>query len=208
MKKSLAVFDIDGTLRQIFDPWMMLHHYFNTEEEGGKIYSNWREGKITYQEMCDQDAALWKGKSKEEMIKPLVNNPVRKGAKEVIQFYKDRGYVCVGISTGLSFLNDITAEELGLDKVYSNEIVFEDNVCTGKCIIHVEEFHKDKILDKVVKEFSITGDIVAFGDGEADVELFKNAAQSVAVFPRKPFIKEAADFCIEEEPIDQILAFL
>jgi phosphoserine phosphatase len=34
---SIAIFDIDGTLRKTIDPWMLLHNYLGTDTRGSKI---------------------------------------------------------------------------------------------------------------------------------------------------------------------------
>ncbi|PWJ39279.1 HAD family hydrolase [Sediminitomix flava] len=205
MNKHIAVFDIDGTLRQVVDPWMLLHNHLNTAEKGAEIYKAWAANEISYDRMCELDVALWKGISKEKMLEALATNPIRKGAKELVSWFKERGITCIGISTGLSFLNEITAKELGLDEVYSNEVLFENGICTGQMNIHVREESKDETLVNALKKHQIDGDVFAFGDGPADVKLFLNADFSVAVFPRNEKIAECADIVVAEEPLHTVL---
>jgi phosphoserine phosphatase len=112
----------------------------------------------------------------------------------------------VGISTGLEFLNSITAQELRLDEVISNEVLFKDGVCTGEVIINVEEDSKAQVLKTVLKKYNIkNGNIITFGDGLADVKMFKLSTFSVAIFPKKEEVRESADFIVENEPIDQVI---
>lgn len=192
MVKSLAVFDIDGTIREIVDPWMMLHNYYNTQEAGGIIYNDWVNGKITYHEMCEKDAFLWKDKSKNDMLVPLASNNIREGVSEMIQYLKKQKFLCIGISTGLSFYNEVTVNEVGLDYVISNDIIFEDQKCTGEVIVNVEEYKKDIILNNVLQKERINGRIISFGDGKSDIDLFKNSHLSFAVHSKYDEVKKAA----------------
>lgn len=207
--KAIAIFDIDGTLRKTRDPWMMLHKHLGTEVLGEKYYKAWVNNEISYNEMSKLDAALWKGISKDEMIKILDFNPIRKGSENLINWFKNKNIPCVGISTGLSFLNDITATHIGLDEVISNEILFEKGICTGEIIIKVQEDSKDKILMEVLKKYNAeNADIISFGDGIADIAMFKLSSYSVAIFPRDKNIARSANIVIDNEPIDEIINYL
>ncbi|MBD0399981.1 HAD family phosphatase [Flammeovirga sp. EKP202] len=207
--KTIAFFDIDGTLRTVVDPWMLLHNHLGTGEQGGKYYEAWREHKISYTEMTELDAALWKGVALDKMTAILQSNPIRKGAKALVHWLKKQGIPCIGISTGMSFLNAITAKELGLDEVISNEILFEDDVCTGEVLIHVEEDSKAQVVQSVLKRYATPFDnIISFGDGPADIAMFKLSTFSVATFPRTEEVSNHADLTIDKEPIDLLIEHL
>lgn len=206
-RNTIALFDIDGTLRQARDPWMLLHKEFATEKEGIKYYDDWVQGKISYQEMSELDTQCWKGISKSNMLAPLQKNPIRKGAKELIDWLSKKQIRCYGISTGISLFNDVTAKELGLQEVISNDIIFENDICTGKIKINVEEGGKATIL-KHIKENCKADRIISFGDGPADIDLFAHSQLSFAVFPKTERIAAAADYCISSEPINSIIPII
>ena len=147
-KIQLAVFDIDGTLRRVRDPWLFLHHYLGTYDTGKDYYRQWISGIISYSEMAMLDASLWGGVPKEKIMECLRNNPLRKGAKELIQWLRKKSITCVGISTGLSVFNEITKSEIGLDYIISNDLLFSKGFCQGKVLINVEEDNK---IDACVK---------------------------------------------------------
>jgi phosphoserine phosphatase len=50
--------------------------------------------------------------------------------------------------------------------------------------------------------------IVAVGDGENDVPLFKIANDSIAIFPTNEVVKCSAKHCVHEEPIDSAIHYL
>ena len=207
MENSIAVFDIDGTLRRVVDPWMMLHDHVGTEELGAKFYSKWLIGKISYRTMTRLGAMTWKGQTKANLLSCLESNPIRAGAHELVDWFKDRGIPCVGISTGLSFLNEVSKTELGLDAIVSNEIVFDNEICTGKVNINVTEESKGQLLAEIMVKYGIDR-VVSFGDGPGDIAMFEKSVFSVAVFPRSDRVKEAATVAIESEPINQVIEWL
>jgi phosphoserine phosphatase len=50
--------------------------------------------------------------------------------------------------------------------------------------------------------------IVAFGDGDADIPLLKTACLGIAICPSNKRVQEAAMFSIEEEPIDRAIELI
>ncbi|MFC1452180.1 HAD family hydrolase [Verrucomicrobiota bacterium] len=206
MKLDIAIFDVDGTLRSVADPWLHLHAHLGTAKEGEGFYARWKEGQISYAEMAALDASVWRGFTRKRMLSSLASNPLRDGAGQLIAWVKVQGVPCVGVSTGLSLFNDHTAHQLGLDEVVSNELVFSGETCTGEVIVNVEEDSKAEVVRRLLQRYEIDGGkIVAFGDSEADVPMFDLAAVSVAVFPRSPEVRRKADLVIESEPIDRVV---
>jgi len=208
-ENTIAIFDIDGTLRKTIDPWMLLHNHLGTAVQGEKYYKAWVNNEISYAEMTELDASLWEGIYKSEMLKVIDFNPIRKGSENLINWFRDKNIPCVGISTGVSFLNDITAKELGLNEVISNEILFNNGICSGEVIINVQEDSKAQILENVLKKYSVgLGKIISFGDGHADISMFKRSSYSIAIFPRTKEVSNNADFTVKSEPIDKVIPHL
>lgn len=204
-KNTIAIFDIDGTLRRTTDPWMLLHNHLGTEIEGNKYYKAWMNHEISYPEL----AMLWKGIHKNEMAKVMNQNPIRRGSKSLIHWFRNQNIPCIGISSGVSLLNEITAKELGLNEVISNELLFENGICTGQVKINVEENTKNKVLENVLKKYKIdSGNVISFGDGPADVAMFKLSTHSFAVFPKSETVSSSADYIIDAEPIDRAIEYL
>lgn len=201
----IAIFDIDGTLRRTTDPWMLLHNHLGIETENDKYYKAWMSHEISYPEL----AALWKGIHQNEMEKVMKQNPVRRGAENLIQWFKSKNIPCVGISSGVSLLNQITANQLGLDEVISNEILFENGICTGQVKINVEENTKQLVLERVLQKYHINqGTVISFGDGQADIAMFNMSAISFAIFPKSEMVSKNADYIINTEPIDCAINYL
>ncbi len=206
----LAVFDLDGTLRRVPDPWLHIHQALGTHVQGHEFYERWQRGTLTYPELCRMDASLWQGISRERLVAASVEaNPLRRGAAKLVGWFAARGIPCVGISTGLSLLHDLTAAETGLRAVFCNHLGFHDESCDGTVRVHVHEEAKMDALRHVLAEYQVTiSDTVVFGDGLADIPLLRGAGIGIAVCPRQPEVSEAADWTIDDEPIDTAIDVL
>ena len=205
----LAIFDIDGTLRRVRDPWIHLHNHLGVADLAKGFPGRWQRGEISYAEWAELDAALWRGYSREEIVEALALNPLRVGARTLVDWFHSRSIPCVGISSGLTIFNEITAEELNIKEIISNELQFAGNVCNGKLAIQVNEENKGQVMDKILQRYSTAEEqVVAFGDGTADIPLLTKAGFGVAICPANESVRYSADHVVGEEPIDKVLPFL
>ena len=202
----VAIFDIDGTLRTEPDSWLHLHQHLGILDHGEEFFRRWSAGEISYRQLAALDASLWQGIDRALMLQALDGNPVRPGACELVAWFRARGIRCIGISTGLSLFNDVTQQELGLDEVISNQLQFDDDVCTGAIVVNVEETTKADVLQDVCRRLdrNSTESAVVFGDGNADLPMFELARVSVAVFPRSADVASRADLVVEAECLEGI----
>jgi phosphoserine phosphatase len=202
----LAFFDLDGTIRRVRDPWVHLHEFLGVAEQARDLIPRWRRGEITYDEWARLDAALWRGVLRTKMMAALHENPVRRGARELVGWFTSKAIPCVGISTGLSIFHEHTARDLGMDRVICNELHFDGDVCTGEITINVREGSKGEIMDEVLGEYGVRAEeAVAFGDGKADIPLFSKAGLGIAICPVQDQVRESAHYVVEAEPIDGAL---
>ena len=206
---KLAIFDIDGTLRRVRDPWIHLHNHLGVADEAKDLPDLWKKGEITYEEWARLDASFWRGHKRENIIEALEANPFREGARELIGWFTYRSIPCVGISSGLSIFNEITARELGIKEIICNELHFDGEICSGEISIQVNEENKGRIMDDVLNRYSIKGEqVVAFGDGTADIPLLAKAGLGVAICPSNDRVLAGAEYVVGEEPIDQAMRFV
>jgi phosphoserine phosphatase len=203
---KLAIFDIDGTLRRIKDPWVHLHHHLGVAEQAAGFLDRWQHGEISYEEWAQLDAALWRGFPRRAIESALETYPFRDGARELVGWFTTRAIPCVGISTGLSIFNDITARELNFTEIISNDLKFDHGVCNGQISVRVREDNKATVMDEVLTRYRINPErVVAFGDGSADIPLLSRAGLGIAVFPSNERVRTSADAEINVEPIDQAI---
>ena len=205
----LALFDIDGTLRRVRDPWIHLHHHLGVAEQTKDLPARWQRGEITYEQWAQLDASFWRGSNRETIVAALRTNPFRDGARELINWFTLRAIPCVGISSGLSIFNEITAAELGIKEVISNELQFDGDICNGEISIQVNEENKGEIMDQILERY-LVGDeqVAAFGDGGADIPLLRKAGLGIAICPSNDKVRSSARHVVGDEPIDRALDFV
>jgi len=202
----LALFDLDGTIRRVRDPWVHLHEFLGVAEQARDLIPRWRRGEISYDEWARLDAALWRGVLRAKMVAALDKNPVRRGARELMGWFTSKAIPCVGISTGLSIFHEQTARDLGMDRVICNELHFDGDVCTGEITINVREESKAEIMDEVLAHYGVQAEeVVAFGDGKADIPLLSRAGLGIAICPTQDQVRQSAHYVVEAEPIDGAL---
>ena len=203
---KLAIFDIDGTLRRVRDPWIHLHHHLGVAEQAKDLPARWQRGEITYQQWAQLDASFWRGSTRETIVTALKTNPIRDGARELIDWFTSRAIPCVGISSGLSVFNEITAAELGIKEVISNELQFDGDICNGEISIQVNEENKGEIMDEILERYSVSDEqVAAFGDGTADIPLLRKAGLGIAICPSNDKVRSSARHVVGNEPIDRAI---
>ena len=202
----LAIFDIDGTLRRVRDPWIHLHHHLGVAEQAKDLPARWQRGELTYQQWAQFDASFWRGSTRETIVTALGTNPFRDGARELIDWFTSRAISCVGISSGLSIFNDITAAELGIKEVISNELQFDGDICNGEISIQVNEENKGEIMDEILERYAVRGEhVAAFGDGTADIPLLRKVGLGIAICPSNDKVRSRAGHVVGDEPIDRAI---
>ncbi len=206
---KLAIFDIDGTLRRVRDPWIHLHNHLGVADQAEDLPARWQRGEISYEEWARLDAACWRGHKIVNIVAALDTNPYRDGARELIGWFRSISVPCVGISSGLSVFNEITARELGIEKIISNELHFEGDKCNGGISIYVHERNKGKIMGEVLERYAVSEEqVVAFGDGRADIPMLRKAGLGFAIFPSNEDVRSSADYVVGSEPIDRAIPWI
>lgn len=201
---KLAVFDIDGTLRKERSCWRFMHSVFGFSKVASRYYLQYQKREISYKQLVDLDAALWRGISRHDIIATLTDNPLRDGAEDLVQSFRQNGYDLLAISTGLDVLNHLTCSVLGITNHISNHLNFdENNRCTGEVDIIVTDDSKDAALYAYVQNSSKHYDYVfAVGDSDADKSLFAASNKSLAIMPMNEEVEKAATYVIKNEPIN------
>lgn len=182
---KLIAFDLEGTLVKSVSGWVELHKRFGTWEKGREYAELFFSGKIDYVEWAELDASLWRGHTKDEIMEWVESVEYMEGARELIDFLRSRNFRIAILSSGLMCLAGKVAKELGVDYVFANELVFdEEGIITGKVKPHVDFRNKGAIL-RELKEKLKPGLTVAVGDGFNDIAMFKVADVSIAINPHE-----------------------
>lgn len=122
---KIVVFDMDGVLADIKSSWQFIHEAFGANnQENVKRYT---KKEITYEELMRRDIALW-GQVHINKIKEILSGaPLMRGATETLTVLKRAGLRTALISAGISVLADRLAALLGLDYVFANKVLTDQN---------------------------------------------------------------------------------
>jgi phosphoserine phosphatase len=205
----LAVFDLDGTLKEAFSPWRYLHVALGFEEQADEYRARFLSGEIDYVEWARLDAALWKGQPVAKVEAIFRSNAYRPGANELFRWLRRSMVPSAIVSTGLNVQVQQVAAELGVWRSVSNELVIEEGRLTGEAVIHVTEDSKGEVMARLRAEANAgPEECLAVGDGPADIQLFAQAGLSVAVCPRDDQVRRAADVVVEDGDLSVIISLL
>lgn len=198
MSLRLAIFDLDGTLKQAQDPYIYLHKKLGTWEAAQAFTGKGLGGQLDYEEWLRLDAWLWKGIERVTMEAAFQKNPYLPGAQETVQTLKRAGVYIAVVSTGLLLQAEQAQADLDLDRIIANELLFEHGIATGEARCHVREGTKGPIVAQLQAEFGAEpADCLIVGDGASDVDMFAYAHLGVAVNPSSEHVRLAADLVLE-----------
>lgn len=205
----LAVFDLDGTIKEASSPWMYLHHALGTEAQAEEYYQQFKRGEITYLDWARLDSAVWKGVPLARVQETFRQSVYRPGARELFEFLHGWNVPCAIVSTGLSVQAEQVAADLGVWRIVANELDVEDGLLTGTATVHVMEDTKGQIMSVLRREAGARPEeCLAVGDGSADIDLFAQAALAVAVCPRSDKVRQAAHHVIEDGDLSSIISLI
>jgi len=206
MPLRLAIFDLDGTLKQARDPYVYLHQRLGTWEVAQAFFAQGVAGQLPYSEWLRLDASLWKGISRAAMEAIFRDNPYLPGARETVGTLRRAGVRVAVISTGLNVHAELVQAELGLDWIIANELVFEDGYATGAARERVPEGGKGQIVELLQAELGVPpADCLAVGDGTSDAAMFARSWIGVAVNPSSDQVRLAAGLVLDSPDLRPLL---
>jgi phosphoserine phosphatase len=206
MLLRLAIFDLDGTLKQVRDPYVFLHKRLGTWEAAQAFSARGMAGELSYDDWLRLDVALWKGVSRTTMEEYFREDPYLPGARQTIRALKDGGVQIALISTGPSVHAEQVQDELGLDRVFANQILFEDGRATGQACTHVPEMGKALIVARLQDELGVApGECLAVGDSPSDIDMFRQVRLGIAVNPSSEEVREAAGLLLEGQDLRPLI---
>jgi len=202
----LAVFDLDGTLKQAASPWQYLHEHLGLWEQALVHRGLFQAGKIDAAQWARLDAALWAGAEIAMVERLFREDPYRPGARQVVAFLREQRVPTAIISSGLAVHARLVAQELGVDRVWAIELMVHDGRLTGEVVLSVTEDSKEGPMRAARAEFgALPQECLAVGDGPADVDLFAQAGLSVAVCPLSDRVRAAASVVLEDGDLYPII---
>ena len=204
----LIVFDMDSTLidAETIDE---LAKAAGVGDEVAEITRRAMNGEMDYGEALRKRVALLKGLSVERAIEAAEQIRYNPGAKELVDRVKSLGYTTAMISGGFTLSADRIGKGLGMNYVYSNELVVDGSVLTGEVRGPLTEHDsKMRVLIHIAEQEGVDHrKCIVIGDGANDIQLFKNAGCRIA-FNSKPVLQKYADVVVDGNDLHKVIPII
>ncbi|WP_100182300.1 phosphoserine phosphatase SerB [Candidatus Nitrosotenuis aquarius] len=201
----LAIFDVEGVL---FDAEYLpiLAEKINKQDEIWAITRKGIQGLINWEEGLRTRVEALKGLSYDTCKEVADELPIMTGAAETCRALKAAGWKIMAVSGGFTIMTDRLKEQLGLDYVYSNELIFKDGKLDGVKINVTSDKAKSARI-KIAEWRENKENIVVTVDGANDLTLFDICGLGVA-FRAQDIVKDKADKIIEEKNLTNLIPII
>jgi phosphoserine phosphatase len=185
MNIKLICFDLDQTLIT-HSSWKELGLALGISyKEDSKLYEEYKSGLVTYDEWNNKILNLYlkhNDANKEEITKILSNYSYNKGAREIIEYLKSRGYILVLISGSIDILVSMVAKDLGIKFSKANNSFIFDEKNRIKAIQSNGDDTSSKMaqLNDFCKMLKLDlKDCACIADGANDIEMFRQTKHGI-----------------------------
>lgn len=203
----LIIFDVEGVLLNAeYLPMLAQLIGPEKEKEIWDITKQGIRGEINWEEGLLRRVAALRGINLEKAQTIGETLQIMPGARELCSALKRAGWKMMAVSGGFTIITDRLKSELGLDKIFSNELIFRN----GKLLDVNISVTSDKAaaVRRTVNEWGIRREeTVAVIDGANDLRLLTVAGFTVGFCPVDK-VKEKADAVIEIRDLSLLLNLL
>jgi len=203
---KLAALDVEGTLTRDPTVWEIMHLKRGTWESVGLPYLNrFLAGEFDYDTFARMDVASWAGAPYDLLLEAAREVEYMPGAREFVRFLRDRGIVVCAISCGLDVLGRRLKDELGIEHAFANIPLRRNGRLSGELDIRVPYHGKGAVLSDFAGRMEVPLDsVLAVGDYEVDVPMFRLAGISVAFNTAEPSVIEEADYHVPGSDLGEV----
>jgi len=204
-KQLLAIFDVEGVLYD-GEYLPILAEKLNKEKEIWDITKKGIQGLINWEDGLKKRVDALKGLSIDVCQEVADELPIMHGAKEACKSLKNAGWKILAVSGGFTIMTDRLKQELGLDYVFSNELIFKDGVLDD-VKINVDSDKAKSAKIKIEEWEQNKEEIVVIVDGANDIKLFDICGLGIA-FRAQDIVKELATETLEEKDLSKIISII
>lgn len=198
----LAIFDVEGVLLDAeFLP--LLAEKINKQDEIWDITRKGIKGVINWEEGLRQRIEILKGMDFETCRLLADSLEIMTGAKEACRALKAAGWKLMAVSGGFTIMTDRLKKTLGLDYVFSNELIFKNGKLDG-VIVNVDSDKAKSAIIKIKEWKEEKENIVTVVDGANDIKLFNICGLGVA-FRAQDIVKDMASVTLEEKDLSKLI---
>jgi phosphoserine phosphatase len=203
----LVVFDVEGVLLNAeYLPVLAQVMGPEKEKEIWDITKQGIRGEINWEEGLIKRVHALRGIRYNDAKKIGENLQIMPGAVELCQALKQSGWKLIAVSGGFTIITNRLKEILGLDRIFSNELIFSNGLLQD-VDVRVTSDKAAAIKDVLLKWKIKKEETVVVVDGANDLKLFELAGFSVGFCPVDK-IRESADAVIEILDLSLLLNLL
>jgi len=201
----LAIFDVEGVLYDA-EYLPILAEKVNKEKEIWDITKQGLQGLINWEDGLKKRVDLLKGISFDTCKEVADDLPIMPGAKDACKSLKSAGWKIMAVSGGFTIMTDRLKNELDLDFVFSNELIFK-NGFLDDVKVNVDS-DKSKSARIKTEEWNVSEDeTVVIVDGANDIKLFDICGLGIA-FRAQDIVKDLATTTLEEKDLSKIIPII
>ena len=201
----LAIFDVEGVLYDA-EYLPLLAEQVNKENKIWEITKKGIAGKINWVDGLKERVHLLRGIEYDRCVEVANSLPVMTGAKEACATLKNAGWKLMAVSGGFTIITDRLKKELGLDFVYSNELVFKDGKLDD-VIVNVDADKAKSAIVKINEWNEKKENVTVVVDGANDVKLFDITGFGIA-FRAQDLVKDLATVTLDEKDLSKIVGLI
>ncbi len=203
----LVIFDVEGVLLNAeYLPVLAQVMGPKKEKEIWDITNAGIRGDINWEEGLRRRVQALRGIKYEDAKNLAEGLPLMPGAKELCSALKKAGWKMIAVSGGFTIITDRLKDDLGIDSIFSNELLFKDGKLDD-VTMHVTSDKAAAVKD-TIKEWGIRKeDTVVIVDGANDLKLFALAGFTVGFCP-VDVVREKADETIDKRDLTLVLHLL
>jgi len=201
----LAIFDVEGVLYDA-EYLPLLAEKVNKENQIWEITKKGIEGKIDWVKGLEERVHLLRGIDYDTCVEVANSLPIMTGDKEACLALKNAGWKIMAVSGGFTIITDRLKEELDLDFIYSNELVFKDGKLDD-VVVNVDADKAKAAMIKINEWDEKKENIITVVDGANDVKLFDITGFGIA-FRAQDLVKDLATVTLDEKDLSKIVGLI
>lgn len=200
----LVIFDVEGVLLNAeYLPVLAKLMGSEKEKEIWDITIKGISGEINWEEGLKQRVHALRGIDYNRAYEIAQSLEIMPGAKQLCSFLKKSGWKLVAVSGGFTIITDRLVEDLELDRIFSNNLIFKDNK------LHDVEISVTSDKSLSVKSYIQNGgftkeEVIVVVDGANDLKLFNLSSFTVGFCP-VDIVRKKADVVIDRKNLADLI---
>ena len=201
----LVIFDVEGVLYDA-EYLPLLAEKMNKEKEVWEITKKGIQGKMDWEEGLRQRVELLKGLDYKTCKDVADSMPIMTGANELCSTLKNAGWKLMAVSGGFTIITDRLKTELGIDHIFTNELVF-NNEKLDDVVVNVNADKSKSAISKITEWDEKKENITVVVDGANDVKLFDISDLGIA-FRAQDLVKDLATVTLDDKDLTKIIPII